>query len=513
VPRRFKSGRALGVLVPALLLATSACAVGPSVRPVVAVNDGSPPAAGSGTTQSGQLPPLDTPKDPSINWSDCTSATKARLGDTDTALPFQCGRVTTALDAPDQPGVGDVSVTVLKAGTGPIPLVVVNDAVGLPGTAYAAQLATKLPDAVLKTFSLIGIDRRGTGASDPAQCVPSSARAEIVDYDPDSTQLDGLLDATTRASQECVLELDDRLAALDSWRTAGDLDTLRADLGVSRLNAIGHGEGSRVLTIYADRFADHTGRLVLDGSPDPTLDAPSVARADAMGAEATFDAFATDCETRNCSLRPDPRQAVRTLISQLRSQPGGSLNVGTAVRGILAGLADRGSWPALADAIAAARGGSGDVLARFAAPLASVVNGDPPRIDAQLITGCNDNQMRLPPDQVKSMVSDWSTKAPLFGGLFAQRSLLCSSWPVPAQPLPAPSGHDAPPILVLSTANDPVTPEDGTQRTAHQLASGVLVSWEGGGHGAIAQSPCATATVQHFLVDAQVPTDGTACPP
>lgn len=514
MPRHPQSGRSLGVLVPVLLLTVSACAVGPSVRPVIAVNDGSQTTTGNAPAKGGQLPPLDKPQNSSIAWSDCTSATKQRMPETTTALAFQCGRITTPLDAPDQPGIGDVSIALLKAGDGPIPLVVVNDATGVPGTLYAAELASKLPPDLLKTFSLVGMDRRGTGASDPAQCIPAQARDEIADYDPDSTQLDDLLAAARRASQECVLELDDRLQALDSWRTAEDLDQLRGALGVDRLNAIGHGEGSRVLTIYADRYASHTGRLVLDGSPDPILDPPGAAQAAAMGAEATFDAFADLCKTRNCSLGANPKQTVLTLLDQLRQHPKTSrLSVGEAVHAVLMGLADRASWPALADAITAAGVGSSDALAAFAAPLSTVMDGDPPLLDTQLITGCNDIQMRLPPEQISGMVSDWSKKAPLFGGLFAQQLLLCSSWPVPAQQLPPPSGHNAPPILVLSTANDPVTPEDGTQRTARQLASGVLVSWEGGGHGALTQSPCATAAVQHFLVDAQVPTDGTACPP
>jgi pimeloyl-ACP methyl ester carboxylesterase len=310
-----------------------------------------------------------------------------------------------------------------------------------------------------------------------------------------------------------VLELDDRLQALDSWRTAGDLEQLRQALGVNRLNAIGHGEGSRVLTLYADRFGSHTGRLVLDGSPDPILDPPGAAQAGALGAEATFDAFAASCRTRGCSLGVDPKTALLSLLAKLRQHPNGELSPGMAVHGVLMGLADRASWAPLADAINAALQGDNLPLIRFAAPFSTVVDGDPPLLDTQLITGCNDMQMRLPPEQISGMVTDWKAKAPLFGGLFAQQLLLCSSWPVPAQQLPAPGGHNAPPILVLSTADDPITPEAGTQRTARQLASGVLVSWEGGGHGALTQSPCATAAVQHFLVDAQVPTDGTACPP
>ncbi|MBV9845942.1 MAG: alpha/beta hydrolase [Kutzneria sp.] len=532
MPRRASRGRLAGLLAT-ILVAVAGCAVGPSARPVIVVRDGTtdtPTTSG----RSAPLPPLDEPAASSITWSDCGAATRARLGDTagSSSLPFHCGQITGVLDAPNNPGVGEVALSVLKAGTGPIPLVVVNDVGGDPGTLYAARLASQLPEPMLTVFSLVGMDRRGTGASDPLQCAPQSARTRIVGFDPADSQLDALLDAARVASQECVLAMDDRLTALDSWRTAGDLEQLRVELGVGHLNAIGHGDGSRVLTAYADRYAGHTGRFVLDGSPDPTLDATGLAKATAAGAEAAFEAFAADCRTRGCALGGNPKQELLALVDQLRAHPmadhtGFELTAGGALHAVLAGLATRAVWPALADAIARARAGDSGPLAQFVAPLLGLVDGaspkphlpgagqgrvEPARLDAEL-TRCNDTLTRLPPEQISSMVRDWSGSMPLFGGLFAQQLLLCSPWPVPASQLAAPSGRNAPPILVLSTASDPVTPEEGTARTARQLVNGLLVSWQGGGHGSLPRSPCATAAAQHFLVDAQVPTDGTACPP
>jgi hypothetical protein len=101
----------------------------------------------------------------------------------------------------------------------------------------------------------------------------------------------------------------------------------------------------------------------------------------------------------------------------------------------------------------------------------------------------------------------------LFGGLLAQSLMLCGPWPVPSRPLAKPTAKGAPPILVLSTANDPVTPGTGSQRTAHQLSSGVLVNWLGSGHGALGQSACATQAAQHYLINGTVPANPTTCPP
>ena len=138
---------------------------------------------------------------------------------------------------------------------------------------------------------------------------------------------------------------------------------------------------------------------------------------------------------------------------------------------------------------------------------------DPPQLDADLASGCNDVADRLSPGQVSSDVKSWASKAPLFGALYAQNLLLCAPWPVPTQPLPKPTAPNTPPILVISTASDPLTPETGTQRTAQSLDSGVLLTWAGAGHGALGQSSCATSAAQNFLIGGKVPASGTACPP
>jgi hypothetical protein len=67
--------------------------------------------------------------------------------------------------------------------------------------------------------------------------------------------------------------------------------------------------------------------------------------------------------------------------------------------------------------------------------------------------------------------------------------------------------------VVLGTAADPVTPLSGTERAAAELTDTALVSWQGGGHGALGVSSCATDAALGFLADAKLPRDGTVCPP
>ncbi len=70
----------------------------------------------------------------------------------------------------------------------------------------------------------------------------------------------------------------------------------------------------------------------------------------------------------------------------------------------------------------------------------------------------------------------------------------------------------APPILVVSTTNDPATPYEAGVRTAERLESGVLLTYEGDGHTVVANGvPCVDDAAAAYLVDLEVPEDGLTC--
>lgn len=518
--RRYSRRIGAGLVVTLVPLLVAACTVGPSATPSLVVA-GSQPTTPASTGPHGPLPlPGLERSTGQLGWSDCTDETTQRLGTPapPSGMTFQCTRLIGPLDpANSDQDSGGQRISLLKVGTGATPLVVVNDLDGLPGTLYVARLAAQLPAQFLSTFSLIGMDRRGTAGSAGAHCVPQPDRNTMIQADPADQDLDALLNATTDAEQQCVLALSSSMAQYNTRNAVADLEQVRETLGVNHLDAIGHGEGSRVLTTYADQYPGHVGRFVLDGSPDPVLSDQDAAQDQAAGAQATFAAFAQNCVATGCPLGADPTGAVNQLVSSVRQAPmaagGIQLTAGVVLRAILIGLADRSQWGALASDIQQAIGGDGDALAALISPELVGTPQDPPQIDADLVAGCNDVTDRLSPGQVGADMKNWSGKNPLFGALYAQNLLLCGPWPVPSQPLPKPNAPNTPSILVISTASDPQTPQAGTQRTAQALDSGVLVNWAGAGHGALGQSSCATSAAQNFLIGGKVPASGTACPP
>lgn len=512
------TARRVGVVILAVVgLALAGCTAGPSQRPEIVTNDGGS-APTSQTVAPSSVPPLEE-ADGSLEWRECRGEIQAALVAQQKPdwLAVECGRVNGVLDSPYAPDRGTARIQLLRAGDGPVPLVVVNDVDGTPGTLYAARLAASLPPEFFDKFQLVGMDRRGTGNSGAANCVPASVRRSMIEPDPAALDVAGWLSSAQTAGQQCAITLERQLPAIDTWRTAADLDVLRTALGVDRLNAIGHGEGSRVVSMYADRFPGRVGRLVLDGAPDPSADARVALESVAKGGEAAWDAFAADCVQRGCELGADPERALLELLGQLRDTPiyGIDLDVtaGTVMHAVLVGLSDRTAWPTLSAALAQAGNGDGSGVVALLTPYVLGTDVQAAAFDGALVTTCNDTRTRLSADQITKAATDWHKKYPIFGSLAAQQLAFCGPWTVPDHPLPTPTGRGAPPILVLGTANDAITSLDGTQRAAQQLDSGVLVTWQGGGHGALGFSSCATTAAINFIADAAVPRNGTVCPP
>lgn len=512
--------RRMGMLVVLALLVSAGCTVGPSQRPPVAVRGTDLPAAGSPqrTVSAPPLPPPGEYRPGSLLWQDCTDTISTQLG-TPAPARVDCADMRVPADA-SLPVLGDfLKLDITRVGRGPAPLVVLGEADGEPGTVRAARLAGQLP-GLLDTYTLIGLARRGTGTSEPLNCVPADTRARIIGADPDPRrpgELDSLLDVTRTAIQTCVQDLGEVLTAINSTGAADDLEALRVRLGAPVLNIISQGAASRVVTGFIRRYPTSVGRIVLDGAADPTVDGITGAQAALLATDAGYTAFAADCVARNCPLAPDPRTALTDLAATLQQAPlqVGHLQVsaGTAYQAVLETLGTPQRWPELATALASARTGDGAGIAALVEPVITGTRDLPARFDPALATHCNDTATRVPPERAAQLVEQWRTRSPLFGAMFAQRLLLCSAWPVPSKPPLSPGLRMLPPVLVVATAADPVTPPEGAQRTADSVPSATLVTWQGQAHGALPRSPCMVDLVTRFLVDAMDPPQGTLCPP
>jgi pimeloyl-ACP methyl ester carboxylesterase len=304
-----------------------------------------------------------------------------------------------------------------------------------------------------------------------------------------------------------------------------DMDVLRAALGESRLTYLGKSYGTYLGAWYAQLFPHRVRALVLDGSVDPETSSLDATIAQAQGFQGAFGSFAAWCLTApGCPLGGTVAGAeakVEALITRANSVPLASrLNDGQVADGamLLYGVADalysRSSWPILKAALASAFTGDGTGLVELANQLYGRNPNGTYSTLANAVTAidCLDRPWPRSLAPWQSAASAAEKAAPMFGAAIVWGSLTCAYWPVPSYPQPQIKAAGAPPILVVGTLRDPATPYRWAQAMAGDLASGVLLGWNGDGHTAYGEgSACIDTIVNDYLIDLAVPRSGTVC--
>ncbi len=507
------TGPTLAVLV-AVAMVVAACGTGrtadstaTTVNPAVHL---SPPSSTTSTTTT------TTPVAP-VTWSPCGS--------------LQCGSVTVPLDysRPDGPTIQiAVARHPAEVPSERIGSLVINP--GGPGGSGINDLPNELSalePAVLDRFDIVSFDPRGVDRSSPVTCTGASASSSTPASAPPQPGIDPV--PTTSAARQALLSNDQAFADqcehysgsvlpfVGTVDTARDLDRIRAAVGDTTLTYIGHSYGTLLGATYAELFPTHVRAMVLDGAIDPASTTTAYATDQAMSLESALGSFFTWCAAdAACPWRPvgDPTTALLDLIQHTRTDPltadGGTAGPAELYDALLAGLESQSSWPTLAAALAAAQGGNG-------APVVAMTNryetgGSPNAAEAEQAIDCLDHPVDRNPASFVGLASSIGQSAPVFGPLLAWGLLGCATWPALPTRSPAPaSDPGAPPILVVGTTGDPVTPYAWAVALAGELTGGVLLTWRGASHVASFYSPCVRAASAAYLVSGTLPAAGSVC--
>jgi hypothetical protein len=262
--------------------------------------------------------------------------------------------------------------------------------------------------------------------------------------------------------------------------------------------------------------------MVLDGVVDPAQDAISSTIAQAAAFNRQLEAFFANCAgDPNCAWKPggDLRAAFDALMAQIRIHPlmvgSRSVGPGQAFFAVAVPLYDRGYWPQLANALAAASQGDGSVLLQFfdsyteRHPNGTFSNEQ----EANLAINCADQAWPTDPNAVRQYSAQAMAQAPEFGvaDLYGG-GIVCSLWPVRPARVPHPvSAPGSPPIVVIGSTGDPATPYPAAQNLAKELSKGVLLTRVGDGHTGYQFSACVRSSVDAYLLNLTVPVNGTTC--
>jgi pimeloyl-ACP methyl ester carboxylesterase len=401
---------------------------------------------------------------------------------------------------------------------------------GASGLEFAYDAVDDLLDPVLLSdFDIIGFDPRGVGQSDPVECVDGPTLDQLNHLPPaPSTPADlaAVEAGVKQLDAGCEARSGTLLPHVSTADAARDMDSIRAAVGDAKLTYLGFSYGTLLGATYASLFPTHVRALTLDGAIDPSLSDGAIALAQAAGFQADFDDFLADCASQGSSCpfhtdgAPSLQAAFDTLMAKIAADPlpgagGRTVGAGEAFTAVIAPLYDRGQWSTLAQELGDAQAGHGALmLAENDTYLERSGNGTYANEEvADTAVSCVD-QPGLTVSGYQSLAAEAAKVSSYFGPPLAWGTFPCAYWPVPAEgaagPLHAPG---APPILVVGSTGDPVTPYAWAEALAAQLGSGVLVTRHGDGHAAYPYSACTRSIEDAYLVSLTVPSATAAdCP-
>ncbi|HOQ51988.1 MAG TPA: alpha/beta hydrolase [Micropruina sp.] len=444
--------------------------------------------------------------DQRVRWSTC-------------AQEYQCAQILAPLDYAN-PSEQAITLALAKKPATKSPrlgTLFVNP--GGPG-ASGRNLVTYFASAGLEQYDIVGWDPRGTNASTPVQCFDDEQTEAFTRLDSspdDAAETEALIVGTYDFAQSCWQHSGRLLQHISTVDTVRDLDLMRELLGDKLLSYVGYSYGTQIGSYYADLFPQRVGRLVLDAAVDITDDDSVI---QAMGFDLALGNFATWCARQGCTLGTSKDAVLKSITDWLDRLDSAPVEVGD--RTLTQSLAAAGvasylyggvpAWKSLSADLEAAMDGRGANLLKAADSLndrnqdgsfGSLFYSFP-------AIGCADGYDKGVTEAEQRWVAD-QKKAPIFGKYFGP-GYTCPLWPVHSTIQFKPTGSGAAPIVVVGATGDPATPYQNAVTMAKQLKSGVLVTYEGEGHGTFGgKSTCVDALVIDYLTKGTVPTDGVRC--
>jgi pimeloyl-ACP methyl ester carboxylesterase len=396
---------------------------------------------------------------------------------------------------------------------------------GVSGVDFLPTAVSDIPSSVRSRFDLVGFDPPGVGRTAPIVCLDGKDLDAYFHADPAPPTAAGLAQSLAEDHAfvaGCEQNSRAELPYVSTVDAAMDMDVIRADVGDPKLTYIGFSYGTLLGATYARLFPGRVRAMVLDGAVDPSLSPIANIEAQSVAFESVMSDALKACDTQpSCPWKPgpDPVGAFQRLLDSTRSHPlpakGTARTVGPSefFYGSVNAAYFTPTWPELYQALAgAARSDGTKMLALSDQYLGRASDGsyNSEQEAIQAVT-CIDAPAPTLAD-IEAAAPAAAAAAPIIGVADLYGEIDCSFWPVPATGRPAPVHADgSPPIVVVGTTGDPVTPYAEAQALASQLQHGVLLTRVGDGHTGYVFSSCIRNYADSYLVRLTVPPAGVHC--
>ena len=379
-----------------------------------------------------------------------------------------------------------------------------------------------------RRFDLVGFDPRGVSRSSPVHCFDGAAEDAFNALDTvvdDPAEKQAMIQADKDYAAACAQHSARILPFLDTASAARDMDLIRAALGDAKLTYLGFSYGTYLGEMYAHLFPTHVRALSLDAVLDPAISFNDLVLAQVASFEQNLRAFLTDCTARKAASPPcewsqsgDPYAKLLALMQRLDANPmpvgNRLLTRSLAMTGVLWRAYYLDTLPLLESELAQIDHGNGALLLASADDY-NGRNADGTytnETDANNAINCLDHAVPTDISAYDALGPAFAKASPFFGPWNQYSTLTCAYWPAkPTQTTGPLTADGAPPILLIGGTNDPATPYAWAQGAHQQLASSVLLTRVGNGHGSYGVSPCATQAENAYLINLTIPADGTVC--
>ena len=193
-------------------------------------------------------------------------------------------------------------------------LLFIDGGPGESGLLDANYFIDGLPDQVRRQYDVLAFDPRGTGRSELREC-PRNLDQYFGKTDEASSSF------SADFARGCAVEAGVDPAWLSTYGSehiAGDIEAIRASLGIDRLAVYGVSYGTVIAQRYASAHPDRVSALILDGPVDPAQGSQADWVEADKAFEATlgrvFDACLADVDCRRDL--PAPRAALERLLDR-----------------------------------------------------------------------------------------------------------------------------------------------------------------------------------------------------
>ncbi|MET8039405.1 alpha/beta hydrolase [Micromonospora sp. NPDC005215] len=481
-------------------------------------------------TAAGLTPTSPAAARPAIDWQPCDEDAPAEDAPVEEA-PAECGSLSLPVDWNRPQGERfDLALArrVAKPATREGALVFGPGGPGDSGVDRVVNGSSRFSADLRRRFDIVSFDPRGTGGSHPVVCA-----RELLARQPqliaDQAQFDATLAGNALLRADCRTRTGPLYDHVDTTSAARDLDAVRAALGERQLTFHGSSYGTLLGQRYAELYPDRVRAMVLEAAMDHSVGTRAFLDSQARTAQGAFDEFVGWCDRSSaCALHG---RDLRTIWAGLRARaergvltdpkrPGVPLTPFELARLTHKEFYDTARWPGLAGWLAAMDATAAPATAlptdaRAALPADTRATGDAVATYPFAVF-CQD--WSLPVRDYREYAAHLRRAAQLAPDLRYPPALFalvtCLGTPTPvANPQHRLRVHTDVPLLLAATVHDPASGYDWARNVAHQLGRhGVLLTYQGWGHGSYTTTPCVGRAVDSYLIDAVVPARGANCP-